>query len=248
MNACASQGKSREGSQKSLHRRGQIWVSYVLFTLLAVSVLVIILRAGTPIADKLKDKVVFSKAEESIIGLDSSVSDVATESLGSQRVVPLDVPAGKVVIADDAITYQLESKAALVSPGSTIDRGSMTIAADALVRASKNGSSLILHNDVLLANITLIGNSSAWQDINASQLISYLQYGNDRLENISIGLGLAGSEAGTGYTELLQSGTALGAATVLARINASTVDYELTFRLKGSGDFLELQARNIVVK
>lgn len=232
-------------------KKGQMWISFVIFLLIGVSVLIIILKAGTPIANRLRDRVAFTKAENTMLSVDQTIDDVARESLGSQRVVPIDIPDGKVIIGSNAIKWEMETDAKIIEPRTSIDRGDVKITADASVSARQNGSSFILENDILLANISSVGNASSWQSINASRLISYIEFkaNSKRIANVSFNVGgLAGSEAGQGYSALLDDGTLLGKSAVLARINSSAVDYELLLTLESGADFLKIQTRNVVVK
>ena len=70
-------------------RRAQIWVSAILYILITVVAVIIILEAGNPIVNGLRDRTAFSKTKDAMQVLDQYIMDVAEGGPGSQRVVPL---------------------------------------------------------------------------------------------------------------------------------------------------------------
>ena len=102
-----------------MKRKGQIWISAVLYMALGVIVLTIILAAGVPMIQKMKDKNVFAQTKSLFFTLDQNIKDVSTEGPGSKRYLsPFDVKAGSLDVDSekDWVTWQLRTKAKLMEP------------------------------------------------------------------------------------------------------------------------------------
>lgn len=233
-------------------RKAQIWISAVLYILIAVAVLVIVLEAGIPVIKGLREKATFSRAKETMISLDQQIRDVASEGLGSQRVVPLDIIDGKMSVEDNKLRWKLETETKILEPRTKISQGNLVITSDVDVSAAEKGNSFILENSKILVNFSRIGSQSSFASINTSNLINYFEFKDSNARtNGTFSFSVNNSQAtstGTGYTQLLDSGSGLVGARVVAHVNTTNFDYDIEFRLDSKSDFVRAELKNVVVK
>lgn len=100
-------------------RKGQIWISAVLYMALGVIVLTIILAAGVPMIQKMKDKNVLAQTKTLFYTIDENVKAVTNEGPGSRRYLsPFEIKAGDFYVDSDAdqIRWQLRTKAKMMEP------------------------------------------------------------------------------------------------------------------------------------
>ena len=75
-------------------KKGDIWVSAILYFGLGIVVIAIILAAASPVINKLRDKNVILQTKEVFQVLDSNIREVGREGPGAQRPVTLDIRKG----------------------------------------------------------------------------------------------------------------------------------------------------------
>ena len=74
-----------------MRKKGQIWISAVLYVLVIVALIIIVLEAGLPLLGRLKEKNSFNRVKDTLTALDSNIRQIAGEGQGSQRIVPVAV-------------------------------------------------------------------------------------------------------------------------------------------------------------
>ncbi|MCX6709790.1 MAG: hypothetical protein NTV63_02430 [Candidatus Woesearchaeota archaeon] len=249
-------GKAGIGTRK---RRGQVWVSAVLYILITVVAMVVLLQAGTPIMNSLRDRTAFSKTKDSMLVLDKYIVEVSEGGPGSQRVVPIDIEKGTLYVEDNMVRWKIETDSKLFEPRSKQSLGNMIIlglSPEDTVSAHESSDSChyILENSRIKVNITQFGmiNKSAencTSQINTSALINYIELNdkNSTAEGVFT-FTIAGepsSEIGTGKTTLIESGDYLSAGVIRAEINSSSYNYTLELSLESGADFLKVKAINL---
>jgi len=110
-------------------KKGQIWVSAALYFGLGIIVLTIILTAGMPVINKLRDKNTVIQTKEVMNIMDNNIREVIRGGPGSQRVIEVEIKKGNFVINEDSetINWSMESRALLSQPGETIEEGNLNI-------------------------------------------------------------------------------------------------------------------------
>jgi len=110
-------------------KKGQTWISAVLYIALGTIIMTIILAAGMPIISKLKDKNIVIQTKEVMYGVDRAINTVLSEGPGSQRTVHIDVGRGDFIIDGNKehINWSMETKALLTAPGVMLHEGSLDI-------------------------------------------------------------------------------------------------------------------------
>jgi len=112
-------------------KRGDIWVSAVLYIALGIVAISLILAAAIPAINNMKDRNTVVQTKELLYSLDKSIRDVSSEGPGSQRdLSPLVIKAGKMYVdenGDNKIKWSMETKAFILEPDVKIKEGSVSI-------------------------------------------------------------------------------------------------------------------------
>lgn len=139
-----------------MKKNGDIWISAVLYFGLGIVVITILLAAGLPVINKLRDKNVVIQTKQVMHTLDQNIREVIKEGPGSQRVVTLNIKKGAFVINETADTVAWlynNSKVLISEPGINVPEGKLIVRTDnAPVKNTYNIQ--ILTNYSGLADIT----------------------------------------------------------------------------------------------
>tara|TARA_Y100000310_G_scaffold321893_1_gene380174 strand:- start:415 stop:963 length:549 start_codon:yes stop_codon:yes gene_type:complete len=86
-----------------MNKKGDIWISAVLYMALGVILLAIILGTSLPVISKLKDKNSIIQTKNLMSDIDQNIRAVYTEGTGSQRPIEVEINRGKfeIDITDD---------------------------------------------------------------------------------------------------------------------------------------------------
>lgn len=80
-------------------KRGAIWISAVLYIALGIIVITLVLTAGMPLIEKMKDQNIFSQTKKLMYVIDENIRDVVNEGPGSKRYLsPLEINEGELII------------------------------------------------------------------------------------------------------------------------------------------------------
>lgn len=234
-------------------KKGDIWISAVIYVLIGVIVLTIVLEAGVPFIRGLQERSNINRARNAFSSLDRQIVDVANEGQGSQRVIPFEVSEGTIRVEDSKLRWKIETSSKVLEPRTRIELGNLVIASDVDVSAAEYGSSYIVQNSRILVNFTRfgsVGNHTA--GINTSSLINYVQFKDTGAVTTGTFTFFINQDASTalgiGYTELLQPGSGRASATVKAFVNSTLYQYDLLLSLDSKADFIRAQIENFRVK
>jgi len=109
------------------NKKGDIWISAVLYFGLGIVVLSLILASGMPVINKLRDKNIVIQAKEVLFKLDNNIREVARGGPGTQRLITIDIKKGdfKVDQGENKIIWEYEGKAMLSELDSVIEEGTL---------------------------------------------------------------------------------------------------------------------------
>lgn len=113
-----------------MSKRGDIWISAVLYMALGIIVIALILAASLPVIDRLKDRNTVTETKKLLSTIDETITIVAKEGPGSQRELsPLTVNKGQLFIEEknDTIFWQMKTTAPLLEPNVPIKEGILTL-------------------------------------------------------------------------------------------------------------------------
>ena len=110
-------------------KRGQIWISAVIYIGLGVIAITLLVGAGVPLINKVRDRNTFLQTKEVMQTIDKAIMQVVAEGPGSQRVLsPLEIKKGFLSIPiSREITWEMETKAVLQEPGQLIREGNLNL-------------------------------------------------------------------------------------------------------------------------
>ncbi|MCX6710735.1 MAG: hypothetical protein NTZ02_01450 [Candidatus Woesearchaeota archaeon] len=243
-------------------RRAQIWVSAILYILITVVAVIIILEAGNPIVNGLRDRTAFSKTKDAMQVLDQYIIDVAEGGPGSQRVVPLEISTGNVYIDNESLRWRIETDSKLMEPRTKVDLGNIAVISSITNESlsateSEQVCYYILENSKLRVNITVFGNVSKQfqncsSDVNTSNLINSIilkENNNPASGTFSFMIGNDSSSGyGLGSTSLVRSGTNLASSSIIVYVDSTKYDYAIELGLDSTSDFLTVKLISVKVK
>jgi len=117
-----------------MNKKADVWVSAVIYIGLAITILTIVLAAGMPVINKLRDKNTEIQTKDVIHELDGTIREVVREGPGSRRTPTIKISKGEFDIQEpDAdgksriIWILPNSKFMFSEPGSNIREGNLNI-------------------------------------------------------------------------------------------------------------------------
>jgi hypothetical protein len=191
-----------------------------------------------------------------MLTIDKTISEVASEGEGSQRIIPIEVKDGKITISQNEILWELKTKTEVLDERSDQKFGNLVISSNANVRTMETETDYIMQtsidNDIFNVSIKKIGSESNFSNISTDAIIDSVYYNDEKLDGTFNFLvnGEAGSGEGEGYTKMIPSGnnTGLGHAKVIVHINSTSppyYEYDLELTLESFADFLTVELKNV---
>ena len=114
-----------------MNKRGaSVWISAILYFGIGIVILTILLSAGLPVINKLRDKNVVIQSKEVMHTLDENIREVIKEGPGSQRVLTINLKKGSLRIDNDAnsIIWSYDGANILISePGLEVPEGKVIV-------------------------------------------------------------------------------------------------------------------------
>jgi len=237
------------------NKKGEIWISAALYLVISVVVITIVLSAGLPMLDNMRDRSAFEDSKKSLLVLDQHITEVANEGPGSQRVVPLEIKKGTLSLDANGVSWSMKTKADIIDPRSKLKTGNLIISSNVDVDASATNSTCTLENSKVRVTFLKTGNSSNFTAVDTSLLIQEFR---DITSNVVADGNFTflisnrpNSNIGTGYIVCNRVGTDLDYASVtLFMYNTTSTpsfDYEIEFILDSEGDFIKTKVNAILV-
>jgi type II secretory pathway pseudopilin PulG len=227
---------------------------YVGVTVTAISVA---LTAGVPALQNLQDASSIRKAESFMQELDSNLQEVVSEGEGSTRTVEVSFDRGRMYYDNDseALVYELETDAEVISPQSTRRSGNVLLSSNAAVtveNATVGGTDCyMMRNDHVEACIRDMGSPSSFQSINTSDLLveyNFTEPTPDRSLDADMFVKLNGVPStgwGEGYTTAERYGDFIGTGRVQATIRSEYgYTYDVIYSLPTGADFVKVDVQN----
>ncbi len=104
-----------------MNKKGDIWISAVLYFGLGIIIITLLLTAGLPVINKLRDKNIAIQTKEVFHTLDQNIREVLKGGPGTQRVVTLNIKKGifkvnsNAVADSNTITWTFKDSKAYIS-------------------------------------------------------------------------------------------------------------------------------------
>lgn len=238
-----------------IFKKGQIWVSVIIYTMVAILALVLILNTGVPLLTELKDRAVVDKVSDIMVNLDRHITEIANQGEGSQATVSFEIRDGEIKFENDQLVWEIETDSEIISPRSSTKLGNVIVSSNANVKTFDTTNYYILEstikNDTFKAYFNKKNSKDSWGYINTSGVIYNLSFNGEAMSGdftFNLNDDVTSFE-GTGYTTMLPSGnnTNLGQAQVIAHMNTSFARYDLVFSLTSYSDFIKVNVKNIEI-
>ncbi|MBS3117768.1 hypothetical protein J4430_02720 [Candidatus Woesearchaeota archaeon] len=112
---------------------GEVWVSAVLYLALGLILITIVLAAGIPLINKIRDRNTVAQTKDILFVLDKNIRTVASEGTGSKRYVsPVNIDAGELVFDSDQdrLSWSMTTSNKLAEPSLTLQEGVLFLRLD----------------------------------------------------------------------------------------------------------------------
>lgn len=117
-------------------KKGQTWISAILYLALGLVVIGIILGVALPVVSNVRDRNTYIQTKELMVGIDKNVMEVMNEGPGSRRFLsPLAVEKGALYIAPakenandpDRLIWRFKTKSKLMEPDIEFKEGNLKL-------------------------------------------------------------------------------------------------------------------------
>jgi uncharacterized protein (UPF0333 family) len=142
------------------NRRAQVWVETVLYTLIAFTIIGMVLTYIKPEIEKFQDKAIIKQSITLMSDIDSKIYDVVKNGEGNKRIMEISVKEGYLTIDgnNDSILFEIESIYPYTEPGEEYSEQGIEIST--VEKSGKNEITLLNdYSDTL--NITYLGKEEA---------------------------------------------------------------------------------------
>lgn len=113
-----------------MKKKGDIWISAVLYIALGMVLITLVLTAGVPLVNKIQDKNAVVQSKTVMFSIDENIRAVASEGPGSRRVLsPLEIQKGELSIdaANEKITWSMPTKNQMMDPDTDFKEGNLNL-------------------------------------------------------------------------------------------------------------------------
>lgn len=226
-----------------------------LYIGISVTAISAALTVGAPAIENMRDAAAISEAQTFMQDLDSSVQQVVSEGMGSTRTVSVNLQRGRMYFENDtdALVYELQTDADVISPQSSKENGNVVLSSSANVEVYNDTvdgiDCYMMENEHIKACIKQVGNASTFDSINTTNLLTYYEFKDDSKElngNLTVKLDeLDDTSYGDGYTQVDRFGTFVGTGRVKAHVASDYgYTYDVIISLSTGSDFLKVDVQN----
>ncbi len=112
-----------------MKKRGQIWVETVVYTLIAFTLIGLVLSFAKPKIEELRDKSILEQSIGMMEDLDLVMTEVLQAGIGNKRVIEVVIRKGNLKLDGnlDQLLFEFEGKYIYSEPGESIQKGNLII-------------------------------------------------------------------------------------------------------------------------
>lgn len=236
-------------------KKGQIWISAVLYILIAAVAMFLILQMGIPLLNQMRDRSSYTGARDMMVSIDKNVQEVSAEGEGSQRIIPVDIRQGAMIVdnTSQALKWQIQTQSKVIEPRTSVQFGNLKVYTNIDVNTDEQPCSdnsgemcYILENSRIRAEILKKGNITDKQDIKTSDLIRSITYkgATPTILQGNFDFAVSGKNPeGIAYTEMKPAGTNKNIDRASVTLHM-TDQYDLILTLESESDFLKADVKN----
>ncbi|MFH1365233.1 MAG: hypothetical protein ABIH28_01465 [archaeon] len=173
------------------HKKAQVWVETVLYTIIAFAIIGLVLTYAKPEIEKFQDKSIVQQSIQLMSDLNSKISEVSVNGEGNKRVLELSVKKGSLKIdsKNDNLIFEINSTYSYTEPGEEYSEKGIEIRT--IERSGKNQITLLSNYSEIL-NITYSGREETkiLTQSNAFYRVYIENKGKNGLDKTEIEIGL----------------------------------------------------------
>lgn len=142
-------------------KKGDTWISAVLYIALGTIIVAMMLAAGIPVINKIRDRNVILETKDVLFGINNAIRTVMREGPGSQRSFTISIDRGSLIINDvhENINWTMESKTIFSEIGLPIRDGDILMTTRKTSYAGRYDAELsLMYNG--LADLRVFGDSN----------------------------------------------------------------------------------------
>ena len=112
---------------KKKSKKGQIWISTVLYIALGIVAITLILGAGLPMINKMRERNAVIEAKVVMHAVSDAITTVVTEGPGSKRVLdPVIIKGGRLLfdVDNEKVRWEMKTSAFMMEPCPDSDKDS----------------------------------------------------------------------------------------------------------------------------
>ncbi len=122
--------KNKKNSSSSiLTSKSQIWIETVIYTLIALSIIGLLLAFLKPAIDEKKDKLIIEQSQTMLSEIEKQIDDVRFYGTGNSRTLNIAIKKGELTVDGDSdqVFFMMRSKYQLSESGENITIGNLNI-------------------------------------------------------------------------------------------------------------------------
>ena len=219
--------------------RGNAIISATLISAVVVATMIVTYQAISPKINEMISTSNFETALSEMESVYSSAKYVFQESTGARKYVDIYVPGGTMILVGNNLIYRFYSRARIIDPGASKKFGNVLVSGGFAINEYNDSISYYIDNGRILISLKKISGN-----INASDLINYVQIGNNKYyPKIDVDIDHDPSTAvGTGYTEVVNVGNGYD---YLAHVNNEKFNYTVSIELMPGWDYFHMKILNL---
>lgn len=228
--------------------------------LIVFSGIVLVLFLGMPIIERARESSIINEAWENLRLIAKNIEEVASEGVGSLRLISLKVIDGEYKVNEktNSIEFYYLPKSYSLEP-MILKEGNIVLISgkNAIAREydldDDGENEIVLENEFIRVGILKKGSRENPEFINTSKLIKLINF---KMNDINLTPSDTSiliddkeeSSYGYGYSEALNVNKKTGKAEALVHLNTSYASYEILYTLYSGTDFLIIKVLNLIYK
>jgi len=143
-----------------MKKKSQIWVSAVLYIALGLVIITLILSAGVPMINKIRDKNTITQSKKLMFDIHENIEAVINEAKGSARFLsPVDINSGELVIndVDDRVEWSMLTKNEFMVNDTVFTEGDLYLLLENTATEGEYEMNLYLDYSARDVNLSLVG-------------------------------------------------------------------------------------------
>ncbi|MBI2173508.1 MAG: hypothetical protein HYT73_04885 [Candidatus Aenigmarchaeota archaeon] len=234
-----------------------VLLSLAVVVTIAVASIYVVLTETRAAVDSASLAGEFSDAESFLKSLDNQIMEVQKEGPGSRRLFPFSVSGGyEVSDAEDSVIREMQSSPEFVQYQSSVLSENIVFVSGSQSSCFERDESgdglneLVMENPYIKAVFRKTARASPLATIRTNETIISMQEksGGNTVSFVNSSVLIDGnstSSSGSGYTELLKTGSNKPFCTVRMFVNSTAGVYDVFYTLYSSSDFIVADVRNI---